>query len=173
MLKTPWSTVCASPRITPKHLAWKISGVHSHGCTGGSRVPCPRKCINVNEQHEKGDFTAALFSSTLSLSPPPPTSTSPSNFRRDVRVAKTSLSAASAKQKYRRCNSERAPLLQGLVGSSPWRIYEPAEATRDANDIPKLSNYRYFPLNVFKRNFTILINKIINIGRIYHENIFV
>lgn len=136
---------CASPRITPGHLAWKISGVHSRGCTSGSRVPCPRAQTHKRQWtvHEEGDVTA-LSSSSLSLSSP----TSPSNFHRDVRVAETSA-AASAKRKYRQRNFERAPLLRGPMESSPWRIYEPAGATRDANDTTKLSNYRYFPFECF------------------------
>lgn len=47
MLKTPWSMACAAPRITPGHLAWKISGVHSRGCTGGSRVLYSRARANA------------------------------------------------------------------------------------------------------------------------------
>lgn len=70
MLKTPWSIACAAPRITPGHLAWKISGVHSRGCTGGSRVLYLRARAQTHKRqwtvHEVGEITA--FSSSPSNS---------------------------------------------------------------------------------------------------------
>lgn len=88
------------PRITSRHLAWKISGVHSRGCTGKPHTISARKRINVNGRCGRKRKLLLSFS-VEELSP---------------RAAPRS---SAAKRKYRRCNFRAGPVSPGNREKSP------------------------------------------------------
>lgn len=149
---------CASPRITPGHLAWKISGVHSRGCTGGSRVRA-RKRINVNGRcMRKGTLLLFLRRCRCRCS-----RRCRCRCRRRRRRRRTTFAATCVSRKRRRRRSENIGdvILNGpRFSGDPWKVL-PGEFMSQQEPRGMLTILRncqtidIFRLNVFKLNFAV------------------